>query len=77
MGEHSNVIFLGVPHFYSVHEGVKVKLNSVNLTEFRSLSLGNRGKYNKIGDPVIFPKKNIKKSYIFQYSKKFLHHPLT
>ena len=25
---------LGVPHFELVHEGVKVKLNSVNLTEF-------------------------------------------
>ena len=24
---------LGVPHFESVHEGVKVKLNPVNLTE--------------------------------------------
>ena len=25
---------LGVPHFELVYEGVKVKLNSVNLTEF-------------------------------------------
>ena len=25
---------LGVPYFELVHEGVKVKLNSVNLTEF-------------------------------------------
>ena len=33
-GEHSYVKVLGVPHFESVHEGVKVELNSVDLTEF-------------------------------------------
>ena len=27
-------MFLGVPHFESMHKGVKVKLNSVNLTEY-------------------------------------------
>ena len=34
-GEHSHVTFLGVPHFELVHEEVKVKLNSVDLTELR------------------------------------------
>ena len=38
--------------------------------------IGNRVKYKKICDLVLFSKKNIKKSYIFQYSQKFLHHPL-
>ena len=33
-GEHSHVKVLGVPHFELVHEGVKVELNLVNLTEF-------------------------------------------
>ena len=33
-GEHSHVKVLGVPHFELVHEGVKLELNSVNLTEF-------------------------------------------
>ena len=33
-GEHSHVKVLVVPHFELVHEGVKVELNSVDLTEF-------------------------------------------
>ena len=34
MGSIQMLFFLGVPHFKSVHEEVKVTINSVDLTEF-------------------------------------------